>query len=56
MSGMKIRISEMRCRLAEGGRAVASLTFCVRDIHELNAVCARLQGVSGVVQVRRGKS
>ncbi len=56
MSGMKIRISEMNCRLVGDGNAIASLTFSVRDVAELNTVCAKLQNVSGVQQVRRGKT
>ena len=56
MSGLKVRMSELNCRTISEGRALATLTFCVRDVNELNAICARLRGIAGVEQVRRGKS
>ena len=56
MSGMKIRISEINCRAVGDGKVIASLTIRVKDVAELNAVCARIRTVSGVEQVRRGKS
>ena len=56
MSSMKVSISEITCRTVGEGRAVASLTFRVRDVGELNSICAKIRSVSGVEQVRRGKS
>ena len=56
MSSMKIPISEINCRTVGNDRAIACLTFRVRDVAELNTVCARLRNVPGVDQVRRGKS
>ena len=56
MSGMKIRLSELNCRLIGEGRAIASLTFSVRDVAELNTVCGKLRNVPGVELVRRGKT
>ena len=56
MSGMKIRLSELNCRLIGEGRAIVSLTFSVRDVAELNTVCGKLRSVPSVEQVRRGKS
>ena len=56
LSGMKIKLREMNCRTVGDGRAIASLTFPIRDVAELNNVCAKLCTVPGVVQVRRGKS
>jgi len=56
MSGMKIRMSELNCRTVGEGRALATLTFSVRDVNELNNVCAKLRSIPGVEQVRRGKS
>ena len=53
---MKIRISEINCRAVGDGKVIASLTIRVKDVAELNAVCARIRTVSGVEQVRRGKS
>ena len=56
MSSMKIPMSEINCRTIENGRAIASLTFRVRDVAELNNVCAKLRNVTGVNEVRRGKA
>ena len=56
LSGMKIKLREMNCRSVVDNRAIASLTFSVRDVAELNNVCAKLCSVPGVVQVRRGKT
>lgn len=56
MSGMKVRLSEMNCRTIGDGRAVATLTFTVHDVNELNTICARIRNVSGVEEVRRGRS
>ncbi len=56
MTSLKIKVSEISCRTLPEGRALASLTFRVRNVAELNTVCNRLQGISGVEQVRRGKS
>ncbi len=56
MSAMKVGISEISCRSTTAGMALASLTFRVKNVAELNAVCAKLRNVPGVEQVRRGKS
>ncbi len=56
MNSMKVGISEISCRSVTGGMALASLTFRVKNVTELNTVCAKLRNVPGVEQVRRGKS
>jgi len=56
MTSLKVKVSEISCKAIPGGRALASLTFSVRNVAELNTVCARLRGLSGVEQVRRGKT
>jgi GTP pyrophosphokinase len=56
MSGMKIPISEINCRTTGSGHAIASLTFRVRSVAELNNVCAKLRSVPDVLDVRRGKT
>ena len=56
LSGMKIKLREMNCRTLTDGRAIASLTFSIRDVAELNSVCGKLCAVPGVEQVRRGKT
>ena len=56
MSSMKIPMSEINCRTIGSDRAIACLTFRVRDVAELNTVSAKLRNVPGVNEVRRGKS
>ena len=56
MSGMKVRMSELNCRAVGDGRALATLTFSVKDVNELNTICAKIRSLPGVEQVRRGKS
>ena len=56
MSAMKIPISEINCRTVGEGRALASLTFSVKTVVELNTVCSKIRSITGVEQVRRGKS
>ena len=56
MSGLKVRMSELNCRTIGEGRALATLTFSVRDVNELNAICSKIRSIPGVEQVRRGKS
>ena len=56
MSSMKIGISEINCRTIGDGRAIASLTFRVKNVIELNNVCAKIRSVPGVETVRRGKN
>ena len=56
MTAQKIKMREINCRAVGEGHAVASLTFSVRNVEELNAVCGKIRSVSGVEQVRRGKS
>ena len=56
MSGLKVRMSELNCRTISEGRALATLTFSVRDVNELNAICSKIRSIPGVEQVRRGKS
>ncbi|MGN0981067.1 MAG: RelA/SpoT family protein [Candidatus Avoscillospira sp.] len=56
MNSMKIKISEIGCRAFPDGHAVASLTFSVASVSDLNTICAKLRGIAGVEKVRRGKS
>ena len=56
MTSLKIKVTEISCRTVADGKAVASLTFTVHDVAELNNVTAKLRSVNGVENVRRGKS
>ena len=54
MTSLRMRIREMTARSVGGGRAVVLMSFQVHSLTELQNVCARLRGISGVSQVRRG--
>ena len=56
MSAMKISLKEINARQATGGHGVVSLTFRVKNVSELNSVCSKIQSLSGVNHVRRGKT
>ena len=56
MTSLKIKVAEISCRAVPDGKAIASLTFTVHDVAELNNVTAKLRSVTGVENVRRGKS
>ena len=54
MTSLRMRIREMTARSVGGGRAVVLMSFQVHSLTELQNVCARLRGISGVSEVRRG--
>ena len=54
MTSLRMRIHEMTARTIGGGRAIVLLSFQVHNLTELQNVCARLRGISGVSEVRRG--
>ena len=56
LTSLKIKVKEISCRSLPDGKAVASLTFTVRNVSELNNVCSKLRTVNGVGAVHRGKS
>ncbi len=56
MSAMKINLKEINARQATGGHGIVSLTFRVKNVGELHAVCGKIQALSGVNRVRRGKT
>ena len=56
MTSLKIKVTEISCRAMPDGKAVASLTFAVHDVKELQNVTAKLRAVNGVENVRRGKN
>ena len=56
MTSLKIKVTEISCRSMPDGKAVASLTFSVHDVKELQNVTAKLRAVNGVENVRRGKN
>ena len=54
MTSLRMRIHEMNARSIGGGRAILLMSFQVHSLTELQNVCARLRGISGVSEVRRG--
>ena len=54
LTGLRVRISEMNARNVPGGQCLIALTFAVHSLTELESICARLRGISGVKQIRRG--
>ena len=56
MSSLKVPMSELNARMVGEGRAMATMSFSVKNVAELNTICAKLRSIAGVEQVRRGKS
>jgi len=56
LTSMKLKITEIAGRDLPGGRAVTSATFEVRSLDELNAARQKIRALSGVSEVRRGKT
>ena len=56
MSALKVKLSELSCRTVGEGRALANLTFTVKNVAELNTICAKIQSIPDVREVRRGKT
>ena len=54
LTGLRVRISEMNARNVPGGQCLIAMTFAVHSLTELESICARLRGISGVRQIRRG--
>lgn len=54
MTSLRMRVREMTAKSLGGGRAVVFIHFQVHNLTELQNVCARLRGISGVSEVRRG--
>ena len=54
LTGLRVRISEMNARNVPGGQCLIAMTFSVHSLTELESICTRLRGISGVKQIRRG--
>ena len=54
MTGVRLRVTEIAARSIGGGRAITTLVFQTHNLTELENVRARLRGISGVSNVRRG--
>ena len=54
LTGLRVRINEMNARNVPGGQCLIAMTFAVHSLTELESICARLRGISGVRQIRRG--
>ena len=56
LTGLRVRISEMNARNVPGGQCLIAMTFSVHSLTELESICTRLRGISGVKQIRRGSN
>lgn len=54
LTSLRVRILEMTARSIPGGNGIINLSFPVHSITELDSIRARLRGISGVLEVRRG--
>ena len=56
MTSLKIKVSEMSSRSLPDGMAISNITFQVSSLNELETVKNRIRGISGVVDIKRGRS
>ena len=56
LTSLRVRITEMTARSLPGGVGILNVSFPVHNITELDNIRARLRGISGVVEVRRGSN
>ncbi len=54
LTSLRVRITEMTARSLSGGVGIINLSFPVHNLTELDSIRARLRGISGVTEVRRG--
>ena len=56
MTSLHLKVTELSGKDLEGGKAIISMTFEVKNIEELNNVRNRLRSLPGVTNVRRGRT
>ena len=56
LTSLRVRITEMTARSLPGGGGILNVSFPVHNLTELDNIRARLRGISGVVEVRRGSN
>ncbi len=56
LTSLRVRITEMTARSLPGGVGILNVSFPVHNFTELDNIRARLRGISGVVEVRRGSN
>ncbi len=56
MASMKLKVTELGCRVVDGGKCITNLTFEVRDAAQLQQIKNRLMGIRGVTAIKRGRS
>ena len=56
LTSLRVRITEMTARSLPGGVGILNVSFPVHNLTELDNIRARLRGISGVVEVRRGSN
>ena len=56
LASMKLKVTELNCRVLPEGRCLTNLTFEVRDSSELTSVRNKLGALRGVTGIKRGKT
>ena len=56
LTSLRVRITEMTARSLPGGVGILNVSFPVHNLTELDNIRARLRGISGVVEIRRGSN
>ena len=56
LTSLRVRITEMTARSLPGGVGILNVSFPVHNLTELDNIRARLRGISGVLEVRRGSN
>ena len=56
LASMKLKVTELNCRVLPEGRCLTNLTFEVRDSDELTSVRNKLGALRGVTGIIRGKT
>ena len=56
LTSLRVRITEMTARSLPGGVGILNVSFPVHNLTELDNIRARLRGISGVAEVRRGSN
>ena len=54
LTSLRVHITEMTARSLPGSVGLINLSFPVHNLTELESIRARLRGISGVTEVRRG--
>ena len=56
LTAAKLKITEISGRDMPAGKARTVATFEVKNVQELEAICAKIRNIDGVLDVRRGQN